>query len=96
MNIEGKVAVITGGASGLGRATAEMIIAIGGKVAGDFRISPGPVAAQHDDSCLAEGIGSRFSFDRGALVNLASDAPIGGHPYEHRFACGPGLGEPLL
>ena len=33
MNIEGKVAVITGGASGLGRATAERIIAKGGKVA---------------------------------------------------------------
>ena len=33
MNIEGKVAAITGGASGLGRATAEMIIAQGGKVA---------------------------------------------------------------
>ena len=33
MNIEGKVAVITGGASGLGRATAEMIIANGGQVA---------------------------------------------------------------
>ena len=33
MNIEGKIAAITGGASGLGRATAEMIIAHGGKVA---------------------------------------------------------------
>ena len=33
MNIEGKIAVITGGASGLGRATAERIIAKGGKVA---------------------------------------------------------------
>ncbi len=33
MNIEGKVAAITGGASGLGRATAEMIIANGGQVA---------------------------------------------------------------
>ena len=33
MNIEDKVAVITGGASGLGRATAERIIACGGKVA---------------------------------------------------------------
>lgn len=33
MNIQGKVAVITGGASGLGRATAEKIIAKGGKVA---------------------------------------------------------------
>ena len=33
VNIEGKVAVITGGASGLGRATAEMIVANGGKVA---------------------------------------------------------------
>ena len=33
MNIEGKIAVITGGASGLGKATAEMVIAKGGKVA---------------------------------------------------------------
>ena len=33
MDISGKVAVITGGASGLGRATAEMVLANGGKVA---------------------------------------------------------------
>ncbi len=33
MNITDKVAVITGGASGLGRATAERIVAAGGKVA---------------------------------------------------------------
>lgn len=33
MQIDGKVAAITGGASGLGRATAEMIIANGGQVA---------------------------------------------------------------
>jgi NAD(P)-dependent dehydrogenase (short-subunit alcohol dehydrogenase family) len=33
MKLEDKVAVITGGASGLGRATAEMVIAAGGKVA---------------------------------------------------------------
>jgi NAD(P)-dependent dehydrogenase (short-subunit alcohol dehydrogenase family) len=33
LNIKNKVAVITGGASGLGRATAEMIIQNGGKVA---------------------------------------------------------------
>ncbi len=33
MDIQGKVAVITGGASGLGKAAAEMIIAQGGKVA---------------------------------------------------------------
>ena len=33
MKLEGTVAVITGGASGLGRATAEMVIANGGKVA---------------------------------------------------------------
>ncbi|MEE3279290.1 MAG: SDR family NAD(P)-dependent oxidoreductase, partial [Pseudomonadota bacterium] len=33
MDIRGKVAVITGGASGLGRATAETIIDSGGKVA---------------------------------------------------------------
>jgi 3-hydroxyacyl-CoA dehydrogenase/3-hydroxy-2-methylbutyryl-CoA dehydrogenase len=33
VNIEGKVAAITGGASGLGRATAEMIVAHGGQVA---------------------------------------------------------------
>ena len=33
MDLQGKVAVITGGASGLGRATAEMVIKNGGKVA---------------------------------------------------------------
>ncbi len=33
MDIQDKVAVITGGASGLGRATAETIVALGGKVA---------------------------------------------------------------
>jgi len=33
MKLDGKVAVITGGASGLGRATAETIVAAGGKVA---------------------------------------------------------------
>ena len=33
MDLDGKVAVITGGASGLGRATAEQVIAAGGKVA---------------------------------------------------------------
>ncbi|MEM7220495.1 MAG: SDR family NAD(P)-dependent oxidoreductase [Pseudomonadota bacterium] len=33
MDIQDKVAVITGGASGLGRASAEMVIAAGGKVA---------------------------------------------------------------
>lgn len=33
MQIEDKVAVITGGASGLGRATAEAVIEAGGKVA---------------------------------------------------------------
>ncbi|MBM7333750.1 MAG: 3-hydroxyacyl-CoA dehydrogenase [Alcanivorax sp.] len=32
MNIQGKVAVITGGASGLGRATAEALVARGGRV----------------------------------------------------------------
>ena len=38
MNIEGKLAVITGGASGLGRATAEMIVANGGKCTFNGRI----------------------------------------------------------
>ena len=33
MDIQDKVAVVTGGASGLGRATAERVIALGGKVA---------------------------------------------------------------
>lgn len=33
MNIDGKIAVITGGASGLGRATADIIVAHGGRVA---------------------------------------------------------------
>ncbi|MAY37417.1 MULTISPECIES: 3-hydroxyacyl-CoA dehydrogenase [Spongiibacter] len=33
MDVNGKVALVTGGASGLGRATVEMIVAAGGKVA---------------------------------------------------------------
>ena len=33
MKIEGKVAIVTGGASGLGKATAEALIAAGAKVA---------------------------------------------------------------
>ena len=46
MHIQGKVAVITGGASGLGLATAEAIIAKGGKVAiFDRDAERGPKAA---------------------------------------------------
>lgn len=47
MNIEGAVAVVTGGASGLGRATVDRIIAAGGKVViADLPSSDGESVAQ--------------------------------------------------
>ena len=65
MNIEGKVAVITGGASGLGRATAEKIIAKGGKVA---------VLDLNKD--LAEQAASDLGEARAYEVNVTDDASV--------------------
>ena len=65
MNIEGKLAVITGGASGLGRATAEMIVANGGKVA---------ILDLNEDlaKATAEEIGSASAYQ----VNVTDDASV--------------------
>ena len=65
MNIEGKLAVITGGASGLGRATAEMIVANGGKVA---------ILDLNEDlaTATAEEIGSASAYQ----VNVTDDASV--------------------
>ena len=65
MNIEGKVAVITGGASGLGRATAEMIVAHGGKVA---------ILDLNEDlaKATAEEIGNSAAYQ----VNVTDDASV--------------------
>lgn len=65
MNIEGKVAVITGGASGLGRATAEKIIAKGGKVA---------VLDLNKD--LAEKTASELEEAKAYEVNVTDDASV--------------------
>ena len=65
MNIEGKVAVITGGASGLGRATAEKIIAKGGKVA---------VLDLNKD--LAEQTASELGEAKAYEVNVTDDASV--------------------
>ena len=65
MNIEGKLAVITGGASGLGRATAEMIVANGGKVA---------ILDLNEDlaKATAEEIGNASAYQ----VNVTDDASV--------------------
>ena len=65
MNIEGKVAVITGGASGLGRATAEMIIANGGKVA---------ILDLNED--LAKATASELGDARAYQVNVTDDESV--------------------
>ena len=65
MNIEGKVAVITGGASGLGRATAEMIIANGGKVA---------ILDLNED--LAKATASELGDAKAYQVNVTDDESV--------------------
>ena len=65
MNIEGKVAVITGGASGLGRATAEMVIAKGGKVA---------VLDLNEE--LAQATAAKLGEAKAYQVNVTDDASV--------------------
>ena len=65
MNIEGKIAVITGGASGLGRATAEMVIAKGGKVA---------VLDLNEE--LAQATASELGEAKAYQVNVVDDASV--------------------
>lgn len=66
MNIQGKTAVVTGGASGLGRATVESIIAKGGNVAiFDLNDEAG--------SALAAELGERAFYQR---VNVADESNV--------------------
>ena len=65
MNIEGKIAVITGGASGLGRATAEMVIAKGGKVA---------VLDLNEE--LAQATAAELGEAKAYQVNVTDDASV--------------------
>ena len=65
MNIEGKIAVITGGASGLGRATAEMMIARGGKVA---------VLDLNEE--LAQATAAELGEAKAYQVNVTDDASV--------------------
>ena len=65
MDIEGKIAVITGGASGLGRATAEMVIAQGGKVA---------VLDLNEE--LAQATATELGEARAYQVNVTDDASV--------------------
>ena len=65
MNIEGKVAVITGGASGLGKATAEMVIAKGGKVA---------VLDLNEE--LAQAAAAELGEAKAYQVNVTDDASV--------------------
>jgi len=65
LNIEGKVAAITGGASGLGRATAEMIIANGGRVA---------ILDMNDE--LAQQTATELGDARAYQVNVTDDESV--------------------
>ena len=65
VNIEGKIAVITGGASGLGRATAEMVIAKGGKVA---------VLDLNEE--LAQATAAELGEAKAYQVNVTDDASV--------------------
>ena len=65
MDIEGKIAVITGGASGLGRATAEMVISQGGKVA---------VLDLNEE--LAQATATELGEARAYQVNVTDDASV--------------------
>ena len=65
MNIEGKIAVITGGASGLGKATAEMVIAKGGKVA---------VLDLNEE--LAQATAAELGEAKAYQVNVTDDASV--------------------
>ena len=65
MDIEGKIAVITGGASGLGRATAEMVIAQGGMVA---------VLDLNEE--LAQATATELGEARAYQVNVTDDASV--------------------
>ena len=65
VNIEGKVAVSTGGASGLGRSTAEMIIANGGKVA---------ILDLNED--LAKATASELGEAKAYQVNVTDDESV--------------------
>lgn len=67
MDMSGKVAVVTGGASGLGEATVEMLCRAGARVA----------ALDMDDArgrALAERLGERVAFHR---VDVADEAGVG-------------------
>ena len=54
MNLDGKVALVTGGASGLGRATAETLVAAGARVViADLASSPGEATASEIGATFA-------------------------------------------
>ena len=73
MNLNDKVAVITGGASGLGRATAETIVAAGGSVA---LLDLNEELARN----TAEEIGDAAA---AYTVNVTDEAVVRTHPLHH-------------
>ena len=52
----------------------------------DRGIAPGPVAAQHLHLSFVERSNRAVAIERGGLVGLAGDAPVGGEIDEHRLA----------
>src|SRR3978361_1303560 len=88
MDIDGKVFIVTGGASGLGEGTARMLAANGGKVGGgDMQAEKGGAVAKATGGVLVTcdareraagrpGVRGALHLDRlGGLVNFADIAP---------------------
>lgn len=77
MNISGKVAVVTGGASGLGAATAQVLASAGARVAILDRDPQAPYAADVSDAAQMEAAIARILADCGAIHILVNCAGIG-------------------
>ena len=87
--VEGKVAIVTGGASGIGRATALLLATHGARVfVGDYRIGPA-VAAEFEKTAIhLQHCDVRNSEDVAKLVGAAVSA-AGAAPPPRRWRGAP-------
>ena len=85
MRLEGKVAVVTGGASGIGAATCLRLAAEGARVAVcDFKLDPAKdVASQIDGEAFDMDVTDSDSV-RAAAAAVADQTRAGGHPRQQR------------
>ncbi|HUH08706.1 MAG TPA: SDR family NAD(P)-dependent oxidoreductase [Egibacteraceae bacterium] len=92
MRIDGKVALVSGGASGLGRATAEHLVEAGA------RVVVADLAAS-DGQALAEALGERARFaacdvTSGSDVDAAAEAAVAAFGGLHIAVCCAGIATP--